>query len=344
MQSQNYHEQPEGAKDMDNDGGGGGDEDDRDAKENFWDTAETAALREDTVSKKSLSVLWEGTQRREQAQRSLEQVLEESKLGMEAILHQGIVAVVVEPFMQEWTTTFEQLDTQLVQSFETNTQRRWDMQQRLDKHQEQWQRQYRRLTGQIQDRKEDEVDNANEIEDVGKVALNGKVKERCGGNESSDDGADNDGTQKTQPDESPSKNSQNSSSGGEPDWESLLNQDHSPTAERVRRFLETRERLQTAEDQFRAAMDDIHNKFISTTDDLLQIAIDVHNPLDDALGSEESELQYYLVRNYQRRQDLARAVEESAKQAQGVFARLMARVKTLGCAKKRKRNEDENAE
>ena len=99
--------------------------------------------------------------------------------------------------------------------------------------------------------------------------------------------------------------------------------------DRIHQFLKSRERLQAAEDQFSLAVDEIHGKLTATTQDILQIAIDVHNPLDDALSSEESELQHYLGSNFERREALARAVEESAKQAQGLFARLMARVQTL---------------
>lgn len=297
-------------------------------KEDFWDTEEAQKLQEDATSEKGLTILFEGSQRRVRANKTLEKTLEESRFGMDALLQEQIVQSLVQPLLQEFASMFEKLETQLKKAFQDNTQRRWDMQQRLVKYEEQWQRQYQELTARIHEIDDDELKE----EDGRKDGLGDNVEK----NTHSDGTADQSPQQMTNVDASPSKDSQGSDS--EPDWYALKNQDHAPTVARIHSFLEAGERLEAAEDQFKRSFDEIYHKLEATTEDLVQIAVEVHSHLDGAMESEEMELQYYLVENSQRRQALAQAVDESAKQAQGTFARLMARVKTLTGGGKRKRD------
>ena len=235
---------------------------------------------------------------------------------MEAILREDIMQSMAETFLQEFASIFDKLDSQLQKSFQDNSQRRWNLQKRLEKYDEQWKRQSRKLAACIQDVHEDPKEENEKTH--------------------SDITTEENSLQIPEEDASPSKDSQ--ASADEPDWDSLLDQDHAPTVARVRRFLEARDRLQAAEDKFRHSLGDILGKIAATTDDLLQIADDVYTPLDGALGSEESELQYYLVQNFQRRHVLVKAVEESAEQKQSFFARLLALIRG-----KRKREADASA-
>jgi len=312
-----------------------GDDDDDDAEvapseEKFWETADVEKLRNDSASEKSLSVLWEGTQRREEVNKALVMTHKKSKLGMEAILQEDIIQSITVAFQQEFTSIFEKLNLQLVKAFEENTERRRGMQELLEKYEKQWKRQYRKLTACIQDvekNPEEEGKRNNCVEDDSEKetlseAIEGANLMRLSEN-----------------DASPSKDSQASSD--EPDWDPLLNQDHTPTVARIRRFLESRDRLQSAEGRFSASCDDILDKIAVTTKDLLHIADDVCCPLHEALDLEEHELQGYLVRNFKRRQALSQVVEDAAKQTQSMYARLMARIKTLAGGSKRKRGTDD---
>lgn len=226
---------------------------------------------------------------------------------MEAILQEKIVKAVLSPFHDEVTSIFDKLGSELTNSFQANAQRRSDMHQRLVSFDEDWNQKYEHLKACIQGHKVAPLHRQAEADPDSPEGM----------------------------DKSPGKEDSQGSGDAEPDWEALLTQDHAQSVARIERFLDSRQRWQEADEKFRLALEDIHARMEATTETILNIAVNTYDPWDDALGDIELELQTNLVDNYQRRQALAAAVEEKAKEAQNVFARLMARVKLLGGKRKR---------
>ena len=58
----------------------------------------------------------------------------------------------------------------------------------------------------------------------------------------------------------------------------------------------------------------------------MQIAADVHNQHEETLAELEDDIQHHLMQNSKRQAALQEKLEESAKQAQGLFARLLSRL------------------
>jgi len=304
----------------------GSDEEEEVSEGNFWQTADVEMLQNDNDSEEKLTVLGEGTKRREQVNKALAKTHDESKVGMEAILHENITQSITEALQQDFTSIFGKLNVQLMKTFQENTERRRGMQKRLEEYDKHWKRQYRKLASCIQDVDEDPEEDDEKTNSVkGESDKSTRLDETVGANPS----------RISKEDASPSKDSEASSD--EPDWDSLLNQDHAPTVYRIQRYLETRDRLQAAEDQFVASCDEILGKIAVTTKDLLEIAVDVCDPFHEALDLEEQELQKYLVGNFKRRQDLAEALVAVSKQSQRHCALLLASVKNIKGGPKRKR-------
>lgn len=112
--------------------------------------------------------------------------------------------------------------------------------------------------------------------------------------------------------------------GGEPEWDELA--EFEPTSDNVRCFLEARERFQHAEERLSQALDDIHAGLKAEADAIVQILLDLHNRHESNCLSFEHDIQYHLIQNGKRKAALQKSLEESAKQAQGLFANLLSRL------------------
>jgi hypothetical protein len=110
----------------------------------------------------------------------------------------------------------------------------------------------------------------------------------------------------------------------DPDWEELP--EFEPTRDNSRSFLEARARLQNAEEALSQSLDEIHDGLKAEVDAIVQIVVDFHDQHESACLSLEDDIQYHLMQNCKRRVDFQKRLEESAKQAQGLFANLMSRL------------------
>ena len=284
------------------------------SKENFWDTPEAEMLKNDEDAQKSLKVYKQGSQRREQGQMALNKAAVQSAFGMEVILKETFPDTIVDEFKAEWKNMFEKLNSELEVAFQKNTEKRWEMQDRLDKYGEQWQLQYRALACCIQD-----VPNPDEAKEESKMdnSLEQDAKDSMPGDVLGQEVTEN---ATAAEDLSPSKDSD--TSGDELDFTLLLDQDHAPTVNRINHFLKTRARLQAAEDEFDASYNHIRAMLDVVTESILNNAIDVHFQLDGALEEDEAELQQYLVSNYRRRAALKLAVKKQQEESLTFLARL----------------------
>jgi hypothetical protein len=112
--------------------------------------------------------------------------------------------------------------------------------------------------------------------------------------------------------------------GRDPDWDELTV--YEPSRDNVRIFLTARDKLQASEDHLSGALDEIHVALKAEVQAILQVAADLHDHHESICMDLEEDVQFNVVSNHKRRGELQKSLEDSAKQAQGVFAQLLARV------------------
>ena len=122
----------------------------------------------------------------------------------------------------------------------------------------------------------------------------------------------------------PQSNPSQSSSSDDPDWDELG--DSEVNREKIRCFISARECFQSAEESLSQSLDDIHEGFKTEVEAIIQVAVEIFNEQDSTCLAQEDDIQYYLMQNYKRREALQESLEESAKQAQGLFANLLSRL------------------
>ena len=110
----------------------------------------------------------------------------------------------------------------------------------------------------------------------------------------------------------------------EPDWDTIAQDGPARTDAPI--FLAAREKLKAAEDQFAAALDEINAALKQSIDDLLNTAANIHNIQLEKLEALEADLKHSFVGNHEARVEMQTNLEQSAKNAQGLFAQLLMRV------------------
>jgi hypothetical protein len=120
----------------------------------------------------------------------------------------------------------------------------------------------------------------------------------------------------------------------EPDWDEVIR--FAPhVEENIRTFLEARNKWKLVEEQYVQAMEGHHERLQANIDGTLNLLFETFQALDENLDEQQYSVQKLVASNHERRQQLQQALEESALQAQGMFARLMARVSSLRPNKQR---------
>ena len=107
-------------------------------------------------------------------------------------------------------------------------------------------------------------------------------------------------------------------------WEELGDSEFN--REKIRCFLSARENFQGAEETLSQSLDDIHEGLKAEVEAIVQVAVEIHNEQENAFLALEDDIQYYLMENSKRREVFQERLEESAKQAQGLFANLLSRL------------------
>lgn len=124
-----------------------------------------------------------------------------------------------------------------------------------------------------------------------------------------------------------SPGSQNEKAGfgqKDPDWEDLL--EYEPSRERILSFLDEREKRNHTMKTFGQSLDDIHSGLESEIEAILQISSNLFNQHEKLYLHSENEIEFFVMENYERRGNLQKELEKSAKHAQGLFANLLSRI------------------
>lgn len=110
----------------------------------------------------------------------------------------------------------------------------------------------------------------------------------------------------------------------EPDWVAICG--HEPASRDVPIFLAARERRQASEERFRVALDECHSTLKQYVTDILQTAADIYSMENDRLEELERQLQLDFVNNESARSAMEQRLQESARAAEGLFAKLLMKV------------------
>jgi hypothetical protein len=102
--------------------------------------------------------------------------------------------------------------------------------------------------------------------------------------------------------------------------------EYEPSRENVRIFLTTRDKLQASEDHLSSVLDEIHVALKAEVQAILQVAADLYDHHESICIDMEEDIQSNLMNNHKRRNELQKSLQDSAMQAQGLFAQLLARV------------------
>ena len=253
------------------------------------------------ISCDNLKLFDENILRNESSLNEFGRTIEEFQSALDAIMER-IFTQVTAPIYQAQRDRMDALEADIIQSMKQNHNRRTMLVQALENHNQKWQSSYSKLMGKIL-----QVPVEQEAATQGELESNGQ---------------DN----KDPSDKDPADSNDKESEDLDPDWEELAQ--YEPTQENIRRFLEERERFRAADEHFRATLDDIYANLKMTFEKMVNVSAEVHESVAETMDEKQVDIQQHMVSNLQRRQDLQKALEEKAKQAQGIFASLMARVTT----------------
>ena len=110
----------------------------------------------------------------------------------------------------------------------------------------------------------------------------------------------------------------------EPDWDDYLL--HEPSQESIRSFLVARDNAQTADAKLQAALDEMYAGLEGEVKAIMSIAFKIRDEEEHKCTALERDIEDTIMQNQKRREILQESLEESAKQAAGVFATLLSRL------------------
>lgn len=269
---------------------------------------------EDSKHRQNLEIVLIGMQRREVAQAALEKAYTVASTSLDIIL-KNILACAI-PIHEKVYDKMLLAEQDLLHHFGSNHTVRQAVLQTLESYNEQWQRKYEGYMSRILPGGDDKTSPPDSIQ--GKLALSSSNDPKA--NAAKD-------MSKDHPDEEDAEEEEDAVP--EPDWEELLEFDPS-SRDKIEAFLSGRDRWQAACQHFSNALDEIHEQLKLRHTNILQAIEEAYSRICGDLDEQQADIQTKIVSNFQRREQLEKALEEAVKQQQSIFARLMARVSGAG--------------
>lgn len=298
------------ASDQDQEADGDSQDKEDTPKVHFWETPKAQSLRENPTTKDTFEHFWFGSQHLDTVKKKLSGVLDETKVGMEAILAESIIEGILTPFLKEYEAIFGPMESKLGNAFQKNTQRRRALLARMEQYNTQWKHTYRALTGRV----EETAIPADAMGDWMPMATN-----ESGATLSQEEDLHDKDEDAVDGKEAPSNDH---------DWDDLFEQGHKSTVDRMQRYHVALIRLEIADDSLQKSLREIQERLKASTKDILQIVADTYDPIDDSLDYMEAELQYKMVHNFERRQANKKKLKEKGEHQQNLIARLMAKLQS----------------
>jgi uncharacterized protein YukE len=280
-----------------------------DEAEAAWKNIAELILTEpvDVPHRLRLEVLLQGMQRREAAQEALVNAYVVFQAALDASLDK--VLTVAVPVHSHCYNKIVLAERDLLHHFASNHVTRQAILQTLQDHKDQWQRKYDGFFSRIfsgQDRSNailgKDVQDKLAPDDSSKYLKVDAFTVANANKYLAHDGGGGGETEEEEDDAIP-----------DPDWEALLELDPS-LRDKVRLFLEGRDRWQTACQRFSNALDKIHEQLKQSHANMLQTIEQAYNRICDDLDKQEACIKAHIVSNFQSRHELQKVLEEAAKQ------------------------------
>jgi len=110
----------------------------------------------------------------------------------------------------------------------------------------------------------------------------------------------------------------------DPDWEELF--EYRPSRETILSFLDERDMRSISIQNIQESLNHIQAELESEVDAIALVASDLYNEQETFYREFEEEIECYAMENHERRCNLQKQLENSAQQAQGMFANLLSRL------------------
>jgi hypothetical protein len=259
-----------------------------------------AEIRQDnqSVSLIQLESFQDCLERRERAAYNISQAFDHCQQGLETAVT-GMIHNVAVPVHDTWQESLETLESDITRTLVSNHERRQQLLLALEASHAAWQMQYSSLVGKV-------------LPQPPQVHPSSDIPDSC--------------TTSCRELENPKAIVKHVDDGDkkEPNWTELAK--YQPTRTNLELFLQGRDRWQHAHGRFAQALDEIYADLQSDNERILQTALDTHDSWQKTLDEQQHDIQLQLASNVVRRRELQRALQDSAKHTQGMFASLMARV------------------
>jgi hypothetical protein len=255
----------------------------------------------DSVYCQDLQIWQDGVARRQHAEQCLIGAFQTCEKVLDTNVEFMIRSVAV-PIHMHCHNTLTKRFQDIANSISSNHSRRQDLLKRLNDRNREWSKAYITLTARVQSKP---VPNDGE-QDQGHENIHPTIVDERTGESNKVDKEDGDVE--------------------EPNWETIA-QEHESSRDNIRRLLQARDDMEAAEECFAMALQEIQAGLKECTATILQATVDLHQDAAERLDGRQVDIQEGIASNFRRNQQLEKAIEESAKQAQGVFSSLMARLK-----------------
>ena len=120
-------------------------------------------------------------------------------------------------------------------------------------------------------------------------------------------------------------NSDEGSEEEDPNWDEMA-QFHPPMEASIRSFLETRERLQAADQAFKNALDEIHAGLKNDVEKYLSMSESFIKEREQSLSNLEEEIQFNIISNHKRGCEYEDRVQATQNEMHSFLSNLMAKI------------------
>mmetsp|Transcript_50732 Transcript_50732/g.56674 ORF Transcript_50732/g.56674 Transcript_50732/m.56674 type:complete len:513 (+) Transcript_50732:28-1566(+) len=245
-----------------------------------------------------------------------------------------IISDVIEPVCNQYTERLDNTQRSIVKTLVSNHSRRNKLTKLMEDADMAWSSRYEKLTADIWNEEEDEVQEEDMVTEkdgnkpTGKNGTNLMApRDQEELNLTNKDSGENLGNikDKTQAADEGMYRSKNSIYGCEgSDLDELL--DYEPTREKILPFMNERVKRNETMRNFGTVIDDVHADLESEVESILQIASNLYVQHKDMCEDMEYDIESYMMENNGRRSDLQRELENSAQKAQRLFGSLLSRL------------------
>lgn len=294
--------------------------------DDWWEKTTADILKDtDSIYCENLQNFQEqGLDRRAAVRDRLSFVMEDIKTKLDEITERT-TNVLAAQLYDNYASNIQAQENKILQLVRSNQASRVHMVEALEKANLSWESKYSNLMNRViyaADNKNEEESSMDNPEDGGATDNPGDPTKTLGGNENNKDKKMSSSPLVATKDDSLNSESQ------DPDWDEIIR--FAPHCEEnIRSFLEVREKWKAVESRYIQAIESSHERLQANIMKTIHTVYETFQGFDERMDEQQYDIQKLMANNYERRQKLQQALEESALQAKSLFARLMARVSSI---------------